>query len=316
VDLVSTIIPVYNRAAMLREAVESVLAQTYRPIQVLIVDDGSTDDTPAVADSLAAEHPGTIRVLHQHNTGPGPARQAGLEASSGELVQFLDSDDLLLPDKFSREVAALRNDPDAGIAYGIALLRDEATGWTAPTHGTDVGHRELFPAVLSARLWPTAAPLYRREVCEAIGSWADLRVLEDWDYDCRAGLLGVRLCYRSEPGAVIRRHGHDHAGLAWQRNPVVWRDRVAAFERVFGYAEQAGLGTDSPEMRHFARSAFLVARQCGAAGLPAESARLFRVARRAAGGEGLDYLLYRAGAFVLGWTRMGRLSGWLDSVRS
>src|ERR1700741_3904714 len=91
-SLVSTVIPVYNRAAMLREAVASVLAQTWRPIEIIIVDDGSTDETAAVAEELAAGNPGIIRVLRQANAGPGAARQVGLEASSGEFVQFLDSD--------------------------------------------------------------------------------------------------------------------------------------------------------------------------------------------------------------------------------
>ena len=70
-DLVSTIIPVHNRAQLVKEAVASVLAQTYRPIEVIIVDDGSTDETPQAADALMAEYPSEIRVLHQKNTGPG-----------------------------------------------------------------------------------------------------------------------------------------------------------------------------------------------------------------------------------------------------
>ena len=90
--LVSTIIPVFNRAAMLREAVGSVLAQSWRPIEIVIVDDGSTDDTPRAAEALRAEHPDIIRVLHRRNQGPGAARQAGLESAAGEFVQFLKTE--------------------------------------------------------------------------------------------------------------------------------------------------------------------------------------------------------------------------------
>lgn len=108
--LVSTIIPVRNRAALLTEAVNSVLAQTYRPIEILIIDD-SIDATKDVARAFAAAHPGTITVLAQDGRGIGAARNIGLRAATGEFVQFLDSDDLLMPDKFARQVTAPRADP-------------------------------------------------------------------------------------------------------------------------------------------------------------------------------------------------------------
>ena len=316
--LVSTIIPVYNRGGMLREAVQSVLDQRYRPAEIIIVDDGSTDDTAQVADALTALHPDTIRVIHQKNAGPGPARQAGLEASRGEFIQFLDSDDLLMPDKFSLQVQRLLNDPEAGISYGLTLARDEWNGTSAPTHGTEQQHREIFPAVLKNRLWPTATPLYRRTICEAVGPWAKLRLLEDWDYDCRAGLLGVKLHYCPEVLAVIRRHSGEHAGLAWQRSSDAMRDWAAAFENVFGYALQAGVPSYAEDMQHFARALFLLSRRCGAAGMGLESRRLFDLARQASGkarSRGLDFRLYKIAASLLGWTAMGRLSGWLDKAR-
>ena len=97
--LVTTIIPVYNRPCFLREAVASVLAQTYRPIEIIIVDDGSGPETVAVCEELAAAHP-EIRILHQENAGPGAARERGRLAARGEFIQYLDSDDRLLPEKF------------------------------------------------------------------------------------------------------------------------------------------------------------------------------------------------------------------------
>src|SRR5437870_4358399 len=115
--LVTTIIPVYNRAAMLREAVASVLAQTYRPIEILVIDDGSTDDTPRVVDELAQMHPQEIRVIHQGNTGAGLAREAGRQTARGEFIQHLDSDDLLLSQKFEKQVEGLREHPECGVSY-------------------------------------------------------------------------------------------------------------------------------------------------------------------------------------------------------
>src|SRR5436190_7559052 len=124
--LVSTIIPVFNRPSLLREAVASVLAQTHRTIEVIIVDDGSTDETRNVADALAAERPDTIRTIHIANGGPGRAREAGRALVSGEFVQHLDSDDVLLPRKFEVQIAALRDHPDCGAAYGWTRERDLA----------------------------------------------------------------------------------------------------------------------------------------------------------------------------------------------
>src|SRR5262249_25034222 len=118
--LVSVIIPVFNRAAMLVEAVDSVLAQTHRPIEIIIVDDGSTDDTVRVADGLAGD---SVRVVHQTNAGPGAAREAGRGIARVDFMQHLDSDDLLLPRKFELQVAALRANPDCGAAYGWTRLR-------------------------------------------------------------------------------------------------------------------------------------------------------------------------------------------------
>src|SRR5437016_1531203 len=102
---------------MLREAVASVLAQTYRPIEVIVADDGSTDDTPAVCRELAEQYPEVVRWTSQTNAGPGRARETGRGLARGEFIQYLDSDDLLGPRKFECQVAALRKRPDCGVAY-------------------------------------------------------------------------------------------------------------------------------------------------------------------------------------------------------
>src|SRR5947199_44997 len=82
------IVPVYNRPAVAREAVASVLAQTHRPIEIIVVDDGSTDNTGAVVDALTREHPEVLRAIHIPNGGPGHAREAGRALTRGEFVQY------------------------------------------------------------------------------------------------------------------------------------------------------------------------------------------------------------------------------------
>ncbi|MGD9583400.1 MAG: glycosyltransferase family 2 protein [Lysobacterales bacterium] len=305
-DLVSTVIPVYNRAAMLREAVASVLAQTWRPIEIVIVDDGSTDDTPAVAAALAATHPQIVRCLRQDNAGPGVARQLGLEASQGELVQFLDSDDLLLPEKFALQVKGLRADPEAGIAYGRAYASQGGRRELHAAQRTGERFRQLFPALLQGPLWPTMTPLYRRTALDAIGAWPGKRQLEDWVYDAQAAALGIKLNYVDDYIAETRDHGEARLCHLWMRDASALRERAAAYVAVLAHAKRAGVASTAPEMQHFERSLFAMARTAGRYGLPSEARQLFELARATAINPGWDYRLFAAMAAVFGWQRASR----------
>lgn len=318
--LVSTIIPVYNRPVLLREAVESVLCQTYRPIEIIIIDDGSTDTTPAVIRALRDSTPDIIRTLRQSNAGPGVAREAGRQAVQGEFIQYLDSDDLLLPRKFEVQVTALRARPECGIAYGkTQFVRVGEVAELCAQRLTGSCHESLFPKLLLGRWWYTNTPLYRRSVTDRIGSWMALWNEEDWEYDARAAALGTKLCYCDEFVSIQRSHQPDqhlcHEGAS---DPNKLRDRAKAHELILAHARAAGITTDQPEMRHFARELFLLSRQCGAAGLAVEARELFRLARAASGperGGGLDFRLYWLLAEVIGWTRAGRLACIADRWR-
>jgi len=107
-SLISCIVPVFNGERYLQESLDSILAQTYRPIEIIVIDDGSTDGTRAVV----ASYGDAIRYLWQPNAGPPRARNFGLSAAEGEFVAFLDADDLWLPDKLSLQIARFRERPD------------------------------------------------------------------------------------------------------------------------------------------------------------------------------------------------------------
>jgi glycosyltransferase involved in cell wall biosynthesis len=315
--LVTTIIPVFNRAPMLREAVDSVLAQTYRPIEILIVDDGSTDDTGAVADALAAEHPDAIRVIHQRNAGVGPAREAGRLAARGEFIQHLDSDDLLFPRKFEMQVTGLQAHPECGASYG--WTREHLpSGELLQAPGRRTGERieTMFPAMLQSRYWQTTTPLYRASLIHRAGAWLALRNEEDWEYDARIAAFGVRLHYCEDWVSEMRHHRRGRLS-DFSMVPDVLRDRARAHALILEHAWRAGIGAEAPEMEHFARELFLLARQCGDAGLPEESKMLFLLARKASGARGnrIQFRLYAAGARVLGWSLMGRISCLSDHLR-
>jgi glycosyltransferase involved in cell wall biosynthesis len=305
--LVTTILPVYNRPAMLREAVASVLAQTHRPIEIVIVDDGSTDDTPSVADSFGA----SVRVIHQPNRGPGAAREAGRLAARGDYIQYLDSDDLLDPRKFELQVAALERDHECDVAYGWTRARFSGAPWKR------TGERiaTMFPSMLESRWWDTSTPLYRRSIVERAGPWSDLRREEDWEYDCRVAAMGVRLSYCE--AWVSETRFHDEAQLSATRDANTLREQARAHALILGHAQRAAISPATPEMQHFARELFLLARQCGAAGLARESRELFALARDASGAERnrAQFRIYAAVARTIGWTNAGKLSRAIDAAR-
>jgi glycosyltransferase involved in cell wall biosynthesis len=316
--LVSTIIPVYNRAALLQEAVESVIAQTYRPIEIILIDDGSTDDTSERIADLTKKYSEIIRTTKQSNQGPGVARETGRLMAKGEFIQYLDSDDLLLPDKFELQIDSLRTHPEAGIAYGKTHhsgIGDELQ--PIPFKRTGETFETLFPALLISRWWSTSTPLYRRSVTDAIGSWTDLWNEEDWEYETRAGRLGVKLVHCDDFVSVTRWHA-SRLHQEGTRDSKKLGSRAKAHALIFEHATAAGITPDRQEMQHFARELFLMARQCGNAGLSGEAKRMFELSRIAAGAnrsKKLDFILYRSIASLIGWAAAGKLACMLDRFR-
>jgi len=312
--LVSTIIPVYNRAGMIRETVQSVLDQTYRPIEIVLVDDGSTDGTLDELNRLAEESPDIIRVAHRDNGGPGLARETGRLLASGEFIQYLDSDDLLLPRKFDVQVSALRANPDCGIAYGRSRIVDQH-GRTIrePSKRTGEHMEYLFPALLVDRWWHTHTPLYRRSLCDRIGPWPAQRP-EDWDYDARAGAARTRLVFCDEELSSQRYHtGSCVSNSSYER----YLPQEAWFlPRLYDCAIQAGVVHGTPEMNHFTRWAFTLARRTGALGLNAVADEMLALSVRAGRSEPFAVRCVRISSRLLGWRRTGRLCQTADRWRS
>jgi len=109
--------PAFNAARFIRAALASVFAQTYRPLEVVVVDDGSRDDTAAVAEAAAAGDT-PFHLIRQTNQGISAARNAGIARATGEFLAFVDSDDLITPDRLARQVAAAADHPDATLFFG------------------------------------------------------------------------------------------------------------------------------------------------------------------------------------------------------
>ena len=317
--LVSTIIPVFNRPVLLQEAVQSVLEQTYRSIEIIIVDDGSTDDTLAIAQKICRRYPDIIHVIYQANFGPGLAREAGRLRARGEFIQYLDSDDILLPHKFEIQVKSLNAHPECGISYG--KTRHYKRGQqpvNTPWKKTGIKMDYMFPAFLNESGWGMLTPLFRSEVANQIGPWSHLWQHEDWEYDCRFAAYGVKLCYCDQYIADVRRHDEPSICNLWLNDKNALRDRAAAYVLIFHHAIKAGICHEIPEMQKFARQLFFISRLCGTAGLAKESEKLFILARKASGtirGNGFDFRMYKILANIMGWSLLGKFASYLNQFR-
>lgn len=150
--LISVIIPVYNTADYLEKAVNSVLRQTYRNLEVFLVDDGSTDESGEICDTFAAADD-RVRVLHTENGGISRARNTAMDLISGELVAFVDSDDILAPVMYSALAECLRRNPEADIAEcGFLSIHPDRT----EKYTTSTGRIRLFrpmDAICSQMTW-------------------------------------------------------------------------------------------------------------------------------------------------------------------
>jgi asparagine synthase (glutamine-hydrolysing) len=314
--LVTTIIPVFNRAGLLQNAVESVLAQTYRPIEIIVVDDGSTDDTWAAIQSMIAANPGVVRAFKQANQGPGRARQLGIEHAHGEFVQFLDSDDRYLPEKTALQVLALRADTKAGIAYGKAYSVT-ATGERIPdtAHRTHEQHETLFPSLLAGRIWPTNVPLYRRSALERIGEWPATRQMEDVRFDAQAGAAEIKLAYVDDFVAEVWMHAGEHLGVVWRSDRVAHGQRVHALLEVLERARAAGVPASATELQHYCRTLFLEARWAARAGLGSEADSLLTAASAYARRQRWQYTAFRTAGRTVGWRFAGQLAEITDRFR-
>ncbi len=212
--VVSLIIPCYNYAHFLPEAVASVVAQTYSAWEIVIVDDGSRDATLAVAQQLIVAYPERqIRLFHQPNAGAAAARNTGARAAQGELLVFLDADDLLDPAFLERTVSQLQARPELGFVYtGMRMIGDDDHVW--PSVPFDLRWLALDNFI------PQHA-LVRAKAWQQVGGFDAAHFphgFEDWDFWLRvvqSGWLGAHI---AAPLVSYRRHGPSlsSAGVAYE----------------------------------------------------------------------------------------------------
>jgi glycosyltransferase involved in cell wall biosynthesis len=196
-SLVSVVVPVFNGERFLSDAIGSILAQAHRPLQVLVVDDGSTDGTADLARAFGPP----VEYSSQANGGAAAARNTGVRRAAGRWLAFLDADDLWTPDKLQRQLAALAADPR--LDFVLDHAREE------PMSGGAVGVEQglAVPGYLPGAL------LVARETFLRVGLFdAGLRVAEFIDWHARATELGLRSAMLPEV-LLIRRLHDDNLGI-------------------------------------------------------------------------------------------------------
>jgi glycosyltransferase involved in cell wall biosynthesis len=210
---VSVVIPTYNNADYLADAIESVLAQTFRDIEIIVIDDGSTDQTGQVMSAYASR----VVYLHQANHGPSAARNRGITQAQGKYLAFLDADDLYLPDKMSLQVSFLEAHPEIDLVYsdGVRFKMSKGKKTTLPlsTSG-DVFILRSAPDqyvfhLMTRNIFPIHAALVKRECVVKVNGFDEmLTAFEDWDLWFRIAeqyrftfVDGEVVSYRVTPGS-------------------------------------------------------------------------------------------------------------------
>lgn len=202
---VSIIMPAYEVAPYIGAAIESVRAQTFTDWELLIGDDGSTDNTGAIAARWAARDP-RVRVLRQANAGISSARNSALRASSGEIIAILDSDDLWEPGYLDAQVGILTSRPDVDVLTANALFLGSRLNGRPARPWPDTRPDPDLATILADETAVFIMSVFRRRVYETIGGFDEaFRTNEDYDYWLRAAAAGFRFTRNDQPLGRYRR---------------------------------------------------------------------------------------------------------------
>ena len=249
---VSVIIPTYNRANFIEESIRTVLNQTYGDFELIVVDDGSTDNTAAVVGAVKDKR---IRYIVRANGGPSAARNTGIAAATGELLTFLDSDDWMLPHNLSTLVGLLDEQPGADVAYGWLYLMDpygmpidyvhgEIKGPVPPQldepwpgialrpSGTDIEGQILNELILEPDgTIAIGAAVVRRTCVDAVNGFDPARrYQEHWDFYLRLAAAGCT--YACSRQAVLA--ARIHSGGLHKNRTAMYAARLDILERMLG----------------------------------------------------------------------------------
>lgn len=234
---VSVIIPTFNRSTLLREAIDSLLAQTRIPDEIIVVNDGSTDDTMSVLSQYNAP----VAAVHKSNGGQPAARNAGLDIATGDLITFLDDDDSLTPDSIEIRASFLEQNPAVGVAYGDIRVTDSQgndRGLYRQLSGLSTPSGNVFAAFVERNRSPIHAFLIRRPCLEQAGRFkSEFIGVEDYDLWLSAA-RHCRFQYLEHVMGNYRYHGNRTTVV---RTRQMQQSVIAIRAEAFKYPEFAAL---------------------------------------------------------------------------
>lgn len=215
---VSVVIPAYNAGDFIAETLESVFAQTYSPLEIIVVDDGSTDRTAEAVKNYIQENDNetNLRYIYQQNSGPSAARNLGIKSSTGKYVAFLDADDLWPEDKLTKQAGLMELYPEVVLTFGDMRRFSKINGMAESMFMRQKYNREFFgdffyvkdayKKLLSRNFIPTGTVMIRRKYFQN-GFFFDesLRYVEDLDLWLRIAMNG-RIAYSTEVWEYKRDH--------------------------------------------------------------------------------------------------------------
>jgi len=221
--IVSVIIPTFNRGWVIREAIDSVLNQTFGSFELIVVDDGSTDNT----HDILAEYKDRITLIKQRNRGVSAARNRGMDVASGRFMAFLDSDDLWLPQKLSRQIAFFESNP-------AALICQTEETWIRDGVRVNPGKRHhkvsgmIFEPSLHLCLVSPSAVMLKRSLFDEVGFFDEsLPACEDYDMWLRVGYKHP--IFLIDTPLIIKRGGHTDQ---LSKNPGLDKYRIKALKKI------------------------------------------------------------------------------------
>lgn len=197
--LVSVIIPFYNRIDFLKSSIESVINQTYKPLELILVDDCSEEIFDAGNLSKYRKEDCSIKIIRNNkNLGPGLSREAGRRIAKGDYFAYLDSDDFWHREFLEKLVSYLEKLPDVGMAYSKTLLI--RTSGNFLRNKNDKTFENIIPIIFDVhgRPWATGSCVWKREMVNKIGPWSEPRIWEDYEYDVRAAIINNKIVHVPE----------------------------------------------------------------------------------------------------------------------
>ncbi len=221
--LISVIMPCFNAAPYVAQAIESVMGQSHAAVELIVVDDGSTDDSVRIVGELARRYPGRIRQLYTSRVGPYPARNHGLRVARGEFIAFLDADDWWAPETLGK-LYRLLSEQGVDLAYcGWKNVGDGVN--SEPYVPPEYEKADPVEAFLRSCPWPIHAALLKRAVVQRIGGFSERRFSSmDYDFWLRVLAHTRRIARVPEVLAYYRWHGQS------QVSAVKWRQVLDALE--------------------------------------------------------------------------------------